>query len=278
MCLAALALDGAQMDESEIRRAWSSNSDGGGLAYFDANNKVRAFRTLSLSKFLRGYDRILSEAAPGAPMAIHFRLATHGSKGIGNVHPFTQNANTMVAHNGMFPFEGVGDQSDTALFVGEMLPRLGDRWFDDPYLFHLVEAYCDAGYTNKLVVVTSDPDANERAYLVNERAGNWNASKTIWFSNRSHEPRGRTTQKATTNSWVNLPNEDWNACAVVSDNDGWTRCAFCDELGVTYLDETGTLVCHICGTCEPCGAEWDDCECYGSIHRLTDAQLALRPI
>jgi glutamine amidotransferase len=173
----------------------------------------------------------------------------------------------------MFPFEAPDQRSDTALFVGEMLPRLGARWFDDPYLFHLVEAYCDTGYTNKLVVVTSDSKADERAYLVNERAGNWNAAKTIWFSNRSHE--ARKTKTATVNSWVNLPNEDWNACGVDTDDDGWTRCDFCAEPGVAYLDETGTLVCHICGSCSACGNEWDFCDCFGPVHRRTDAQMAL---
>lgn len=273
MCLAALALEGATLTEEEIRNAWSSNPDGGGIAYFGDNGKVRAFRTLSLSKFLRAYDRICSESLSNAPMAIHFRLATHGTSTIENVHPFWMDTHTLVIHNGIFPIEATGSRSDTAIFVEDTLAKLGPLWFDDENLWNLVEGYCDASYPNKLVVLTDNPQAKFCAYIANESAGNWNTEKNIWFSNRSHE---RTNQRATTGNWVYTPNEDWGTVTLKENDEQWSVCDFCAEIGVAWLDESGTPVCHICGTCQPCGFDWEDCACQSQkpLHRMNDNQLA----
>jgi predicted glutamine amidotransferase len=282
MCLATLTLDGATMDETSMRNAWNANPDGGGIAYFDPSGNVRAFRTLSLAKMLRGYDRLLDDGAHAMPMAIHFRYATHGTNTIANVHPFRMDDHTLAIHNGMFPIESVDGRSDTSIFVGDVLPRLGGTWMDDPHMFGLVEAYCQNGYANKLVVLTSNPSAKFRAYIVNAGAGAWNDAKTIWNSNRSWE----TPSKQSALSWWKRPNETWGACSAGDDdddNDDWRECGMCGEIGVAYLDESGTDVCYICGSCASCQHEWDDCSCHGTLahdsplrfHAMTDAQSAL---
>ena len=271
MCLATLTLDGATMDERSMRNAWNANPDGGGIAYFNANGRVQAFRTLSLEKMLRGYDRLIDAGAHRSPMAIHFRYATHGANTIANVHPFRMDEHTMVCHNGMFPIETNDARSDTAIFVGDVLPKLGALWMDDPILFDVVQTYCDSGYTNKLIVLTSNPNAQFRAYIVNERAGKWNDAQTIWNSNATWQTPAQRTQT----NWF-----AWDApsasCAI-GDDDGWTKCHMCGEHGVTYLDESGTNVCHVCGSCAGCQNEWEDCTCGTPLrlHAMTDAQSSL---
>jgi hypothetical protein len=277
MCLATLTLDGATLTNEQIRNAWCANSDGAGIAYFDGKGIVRAFRTLSLPKFERGYARLIEEGAHKRPMAIHFRLATHGDSTIANVHPFQMDEHTMVIHNGMFPIEGSGSRSDTAIFVQDVLPKLGPLWFDDDQLHDLVHTYCTAGYANKLVVLTSNPRATHRAYLVNSSAGNWNADKTIWFSNRSHEPYRPTVKWSapTANAWIHEPNETW-AEIDAKEESPFGECEMCSENAVDWLDENGQPTCLICGTCQTCAFDYSECTCAGiGLHALTTNQFAL---
>lgn len=273
MCLATLTLDGATLSEEQIRNAWNKNPHGGGIAYFGTNGKIQSFRTLSLPKFIRGYARLLEDGAHESPMAIHFRLATHGDRTIANVHPFRMDANTLVIHNGMFPIDEIDDRSDTCIFVTETLAKLGPLWMDDANLRNLVEGYCDAGYANKLVVLTDNPDAKFRAYIVNQSAGHWSSDKRIWFSNRSHES---PEVKRWNPSWFATPNETWDA-SPDDPEDEWRECGMCGENGVAYLDESGTDVCYLCGTCVGCAMEWEDCTCGPAIrfHEQTDAQIAM---
>lgn len=279
MCMATLTMQGATLTNEQIRNAWRANPDGGGIAYFDANGNVQAFRTLSLAKFERGYARLVAQGANESPMAIHFRLATHGDSTVANVHPFRMDEHTMVIHNGILPIDATDSRSDTCIFVTETLPKLGALWFDDAHMWNLVDNYCANGYPNKLVVLTSNPDARGRAYIVNKDAGHWNKDKTIWFSNRSYECATKTTRSWNANSWVHYANEDWNANATHEETDEWERCYMCDEPGVAYLDETGTNVCYLCGTCQGCSFEMDECACGETptlrTHEQTENQFAL---
>ena len=278
MCLATLTMQGATLTSEQIRNAWNANPDGGGIAYFDANGNVQAFRTLSLAKFERGYARLIDEGAHNSPMAIHFRLATHGDSTIANVHPFRMDEHTMVIHNGMLPIVATDSRSDTCIFVTETLSKLGALWFDDAHMWNLVDNYCSNGYPNKLIVLTNNPNAKGRAYIVNQRSGYWNAEKTIWYSNRSHECP-TSVRKYGPNSWVNYGNEDWDSRSTHEETDEWERCYMCDELGVAHLDETRTMVCYLCGTCQMCSFEVDECECERDAtprtHEQTENQFAL---
>jgi len=278
MCLATLTLDGATLTDEQITNAWNANSDGAGIAYFADNGTVQAFRTLSLAKFRRGYARLVSEGAHHRPMAIHFRLATHGDRTIANVHPFRMDEHTMVIHNGIFPIEDDGSRSDTAVFVEDVLPKLGATWMDDEHLHNLVHTYCDSGYTNKLVILTSNPNAKFRAYVVNAKAGNWNAERTIWFSNRSCESSGSRWARPTpnANAWIHEPNETWET-RDASHDDEMPECEMCSENAVGWLEENGQPTCLICGTCQTCSFDYTECTCgkMGTLHAMTERQFAL---
>lgn len=267
MCLATLTTNGRTLTDEQIRNAWNANPHGGGIAYFDSTGKVQAFRTLSLPKFQRAYARLIDEGLHYSPMALHFRLATHGDKTINNVHPFRMDANTLVIHNGMFPIEPNDSRSDSCVFVTETLPKLGSLWFDDSNLHNLVQGYCDGGYPNKLVVLTDNPNAKFRAYVINASAGYWDAEREVWYSNRSHEgsKKRATVTSGNANSWVHYPNEDWNA---IASSDDWEECGMCGEASVTYLDETKTRTCYLCGTCQTCAFDFSECTCSGEVATL----------
>lgn len=279
MCLAALTMDGATLSAEQIRNAWNANPDGAGIAFFDANQKLQSFRTLSLAKFERAYARLVADGRHESPMAIHFRYATHGDSTIANVHPFRMDRHTLAIHNGMFPIETNDSRSDTCIFVTETLRRLGPIWFDDANLWNLVNGYCQGSYPNKMVILTDNPNAKFRAYVVNSSAGIWNEDETIWFSNRSCESSQAVRSIGTwnANSWVQYGNEDWNEKATQDETDEWALCEMCGEPSVSYLDETETMACFICGTCQACAFEWNECTCRKALraHEQTDSQFAL---
>lgn len=270
MCLAIYCEAGATCAESDLRTAFDANPDGAGFMYVNGGGSLVLERFLTFDPFLKALDRATDENTD-SPFAIHFRWATHGSRGLENVHPFRVDAHTGLIHNGVLPVVmGKGSKrSDTAVFAEDYLTRLSPTWYDDPILFDMVEQYC-AG--SKLVVLTTNPAAQYAAYIVGEGQGHWNTANDVWYSNRSYQPKQA-------------------ACAVpsavrsASDEVAWWRSALADEpmpWGTDICEWCGERevmdeVCFGCEACQKCALHIDKCECYVDgyrIHEMSDEDVA----
>ncbi len=269
MCVAMYCNVGHVLSETQIRTSWSNNPDGAGFAYVDSNGTPQTFRTMQLAEFLSAYRVATDRNASRSDFVVHFRLATHGKTNVDNVHPFHMDGQTLVAHNGILPTPTLGDgRSDTATFVQDYLPKLGATWFDVPEMWELVSEYCVG---SKLIILTTNPDAQRGAYIVNESDGHWSDDGGIWFSNSTYcDARPAKGMRYT------LPFDAWTETPTVS---ALARCEMCTENAVVTDRITTTDVCYACGTCQECGGDVDSdaypCTCdtlRQSVHTLTHDQ------
>lgn len=262
MCLAIYQPAGKQIPESHLREGFKNNPDGAGFMYFDDQGNVQTYRTMHFDAFIDEYEMMWALHGQHSPFGIHFRWATHGTKDINNVHPFVMNDHVAVLHNGVIPCEVVDKKmSDTAAFVRDYLGNMPRNWQDNEFLFDMVEQYC-AG--SKLVIMTSDPQANYAAYIVNEHSGHWQDG--VWYSNSSYScarVRGGTKSAK----------ESASAFDDMYDNIGIDTCQMCGEDSV--LDE----VCYNCESCQLCWMTEEECACNESlkkqlkVHAMTSEQF-----
>lgn len=170
MCLIIASKLGEPVPTDELDDIWGSNSDGFGVAYLTGKGRVCIVKTLHKGKV----ERMLKEVE-GRPYVAHWRYATHGSKGIENVHPFeVVKGGLAMVHNGIINIEIKNKKrSDTAHFV-DVLKTAG------------VERVCEktqeelgriVGSNNKLAFL----DARGVVSIVNEKAGTWEGGR--WYSN-----------------------------------------------------------------------------------------------
>lgn len=177
MCQAIYKPVAVTIDETLLRAAWQSNSDGAGFAYRDGN-KVRIEKGFTkLRHFLKAYKHV-----EAAEMVIHFRFATHGGKDKGNCHPF-RFLDGAFAHNGILwqYAEDKGKESDTVLFRREFLRPLAKVTRHDSLTTLLtsdgvtewLERHIGGG--NRLVFL--HPAGHT---IINEDEGSW--IQGAWFS------------------------------------------------------------------------------------------------
>jgi hypothetical protein len=260
MCLAIFQPAGKQIPEGHLREGFMNNPHGAGFMYFDENGELCSFRSLEFDKFIDEYETMWAMHGQHSPFAIHFRWATHGTRGIENVHPFRLNEHVAVLHNGIIDCI-INDpkMSDTAAFVRDYLGSLPTNWYDNDFLFHMVEDFTSG---SKLVIMTNEPSAEYCAYIVNERLGAW--SEGIWYSNTSYQctTRGLLGSKSAKQSAEVFDDED------VYQIDA---CNLCGEESV--LDG----LCYTCETCQNCYMTESECECTGAskqlaFHNMTESE------
>lgn len=181
MCIIIAKRPSAQHPTDEvIDECWKRNPHGAGYAFANADGGVtvrKGFMTLEALKASLEEVRSVN----GSWYIIHFRIATHGSKGPENTHPFwVTNGKVAMAHNGMLP---IGDlvkddegRSDTAAFAEDILSKLPDGWHRHPAFVHMVEEYMGRG--NKIAVI--DHDGIE---LFNLSAWNEDKETGLFYSN-----------------------------------------------------------------------------------------------
>lgn len=266
MCLAVYCPAGKIVPVDYLREAFKNNPHGAGFSYIDEKFKIRRERFMKFDDFLVAYEDAKKQYGDSSPFSIHFRYATHGKTDIDNVHPFMYGNDTSVIHNGiidcLIPKKRM---SDTASFVENYLANLPHEWYDDPYLFDMVEQYC-AG--SKLVVLTTNPNAKYSAYIVNERSGHW--LDDVWYSNGSY-CKTKPFMKDIRISNDTVYEESHLFYDMEMQNYGFGKCELCDEVAV---DEG---VCYYCETCQECMQEIDYCHCVAQvkkdIHRMTDHEF-----
>jgi len=162
-----------------MRNAMQNNDDGWGFVARLRSGEMVVRRGIG------GYDSFANAIEPyaEAQMAIHFRMATHGSVRKGNCHPFMISPTLAVVHNGVIPIEQNvdKDRSDTWHFVELILKKFHairkDFWMRQEFKF-TIEA---ATSGSKLVFLRSDGTWG----IYNEGYGHW--IDKIWYSNKSHQ-------------------------------------------------------------------------------------------
>jgi glutamine amidotransferase len=276
MCLALFHAKGHRLTEEEFDNAAMANSDGVGFAYYSKKNNIMIEKGTNIFEMKEKYFSIVEKVGERSPFMVHFRLATHGSVSDTNCHPFRINQHDVMIHNGVLPVVyGKGEhRTDTQVFADEYLAKLPDCWYDNDYLYDMVEDYCSG---SKLVIMTNNPKSKYGIYVINSKQGSYDQENNRWFSNSSHQ-----------GSWMNYRN--WskpsaqaksvtsndiiaaNACSWDDDSYLLEKCDMCGRMEV--VEE----VCYECGTCQRCYNDtMSDCKCWdeSNIHGMTQEQFSI---
>lgn len=279
MCLAAYHDRGYQFTEDEFDNAARSNSDGVGFAYYSAKNNIVIEKGTNVIEMKEKYFTRVEKNGERSPFIVHFRLATHGSVCDRNCHPFRINEHDVMIHNGILPVVYAKGESrtDTQVFADEYLAKLPENWFENDYMFDMVEDYC---HGSKLVIMTNNPKAKYGVYIVNSKAGSWESENKRWFSNSSHKE-----------SWLNYRN--WGTSQ--AGKGGWSQPSMGnaitnniteEALGIeTKCDMCGRMevieeVCYDCGTCQNCYHDTmsSECNCWDtqSINAMSEEEFQIQ--
>jgi glutamine amidotransferase len=205
----------------------------------------------SISRFLE-----LREQYPNGYAMWHARYATHGVKNELNCHPFkvVGEHDTYLAHNGVLDILIPKDdkRSDTRILAEELLPRLGGvSALDDDYLYDMMSSWASG---SKVAVMTNDPSAKYKMYIINENAGSWD-DNGIWWSNNSHKPTPTYDYKDSVYDIV-VADKHFEPTAY---EDNKFECPNCNALIDLWESE---LYCLMCECCFDCSAQFLDCLCY----------------
>jgi hypothetical protein len=125
------------------------------------------------------------------PMAVHFRIKTHGNLDQENTHPFQVGRNLAFIHNGVIQAVDRPDKtkSDTYWFNQKILVPVYKR--DSRFIFkdHFKELIKEYIGWSKLVFLN-----NKGHYtIINEDKGNWDEG--VWYSNSSYKQPRQSSKK-----------------------------------------------------------------------------------
>jgi glutamine amidotransferase len=206
----------------------------------------------SIKRFLE-----LREQYPDGYAMWHARYATHGVKNEANCHPFKVGGteyDTYLAHNGVLDILIPKDdkRSDTRIMAEELLPRLGGvSALDDEYVYDMISSWSSG---SKVAVMTNDPSAKYRLYIINESAGTWD-DQGIWWSNQSHKP---VVSISNSYSYDYTQPSVYDIIAV-DEEVGVYQCPNCEAL----IDlEENDIWCTMCDSCLDCKSSIVECLCW----------------
>jgi glutamine amidotransferase len=304
MCLLSYYPDGVQPVCSELECGATLNNDGHGYAIVTEGSVI-------IGKGFKA-DEVISEFAamrrryPDGPALFHSRLATDGAETLDNVHPFYVNNDrrTVLAHNGIMPTRpSKGDpRSDTRLFADSFGGRFGSirkQTARD-------EAAKWMGSWNKVVILTADPRSPARAFILNEKSGEW-TENGIWYSNEGYQGyRWSYTSGGSYGGsygshgagWYKWNGKEYSEfypdttaqeeSTVIGYPDGGTAtnagrkwwddlstCRFCFSIMSNVETELGW--CENCDTCQDCDQTTDNCQCYYRAVRSVSKGKELEP-
>jgi len=215
MCIAILNTKGT-LPKEYIQNSWDNNYHGAGFAYSDGTRIVVHKQDKDVDSFYNKYKKARKKY-PNSNFLIHFRISTHGTISIDNLHPFVINDNVAFIHNGMVDLEGhthADKRSDTRYLCEEILANLPDGWMHSVGIQRFLENI--AGWS-KFVML----DVDDKYVIINEDEGHWFEGN--WYSNNSYKQvnryidyggkkveRGTTTTKTSSNSYTDgWDNDDW---------------------------------------------------------------------
>jgi hypothetical protein len=162
--------------KQEFQNAWDINSDGFGLAYAK-NGKLRISKSLDEGAAWKEVSRL----PDNVPALLHWRMGTHGSVTLNNVHPFQLSAVRDVrqwvgAHNGVLSnIVCEKDKTDSETYFRTLKHiRISDVERDISKL----------GY-GKMSFLSNSGDL----LIANESQGSWR-NPEVWQSNNGLDDRG----------------------------------------------------------------------------------------
>jgi hypothetical protein len=171
-----------------LRTSWLNNPDGGGFMYEDSGKLIVRKGFMKFDSFLLAYKKIPD--LKNNEVAIHFRIATHGTVCPSNTHPFwIEKGKSALVHNGILSFcspeKGI-DMSDSEMFIySHLQPILEDYpgFLDSSSGVNLLE---EAIGMSKMIIMRSDmPTVILNEFFGEEFGGNWFSNKTFTTFHRS---------------------------------------------------------------------------------------------
>ena len=257
MCLLVVCNPNSTPSKDELTTGACKNPHGFGFA-IDTGSGIISERSMSAKKSISRFLE-LREQYPNGYAMWHARYATHGVKNELNCHPFklAGEHDTYLAHNGMLDIVIPKDdkRSDTRILAEELLPRLGGvSALDDDYLYDMIGSWSKG---SKIAVMTNDPSAQYKIYIINESAGSWD-DKGIWWSNTSYKPTPTITTYTHEPSVYDIVVADRHF-QPTDFEDNKFECPNCESLIDLWESE---LYCLICECCFDCSAQFLDCLCY----------------
>lgn len=233
-------------DAEALRNGAEYNSDGHGYAIV-AGNRLIVRKSMDADYLIAEFMRDRA-SHPRGPALFHSRIGTGGTVDKYNCHPFRFRGDrrTIVAHNGILPKlaqpSKKDPRSDTRYAADQILPHKFGHLGYAPNRAALAKWL---GPFNKFVILTVNPVYAQRAYIINESSGVWDAG--VWYSN--HDYLG-STQWVSGRLWAPRHDDLYD-----------DECPYCGKMGHVNSD---TFVCETCGTCLDCltPVEGGQCDCY----------------
>jgi glutamine amidotransferase len=187
MCIIAAKAAGVDWPgKKAMQNCYENNPQGAGLAWADEGG-------LQVSKGYFNWGRLWKDMRElrDCPVLLHCRLATHGSIGAENCHPFLLENGVAMAHNGVIDIEPLEkDMTDSESFgIRHVEPWSLDELRSERVLSLLELA---VGGRNKLVML----DASGQFLFVNGELGELH--KDVWFSNDGYRESWRDAYRAKT--------------------------------------------------------------------------------
>jgi hypothetical protein len=137
---------------------------------------------MTLEQFFHEWESVPDDC----PVAVHFRIRSHGEKNAEMTHPFhigTEGTLALV-HNGMLSGTNAtftSAKSDTCHFVEDTLNKLPVGWESSEAIIDLITHRI--GYGNKMVILRNDGEH----VILNKIAGV--VEDGVWYSNSSFLPK-----------------------------------------------------------------------------------------
>jgi predicted glutamine amidotransferase len=182
---------GSNIPNAVIDTAMKRHSDGFGVAWreFDDAGVPHLFERRFGPKDGKRFRKMLKRVdAAGVEYVTHFRYATHGPCDEAHAHPYIYEdtdpevGTVMVFHNGVIDIPTKAEESDTEVFVRDVLANLPSRWWTRREFTYLVGE--SIGWS-RLVIMT----ATETVSLQDDD-GTWDAG--LWYSS-NHKPYSVST-------------------------------------------------------------------------------------
>jgi len=179
MCIIIAAPAGHRLTKFELKNSWENNRDGGGFMYVK-DSEIKIVKVLdSFEKYFKLYSKHFAIAEKEeSPMVLHFRIGTHGTKGLHNVHPFRVSKTLAFCHNGTLTVPDHKKFSDTVMYNKHYLKNLPPGFQNNAVI---MEYMGDAIGGNKFVFL----DTDKNVIIVNKGLGELDEKTGVWYSNTS---------------------------------------------------------------------------------------------